>query len=352
MYKLENKIAIGCLVQFYEIDIVKDYLLSVKYSLDEIENKEDVIIDICFNMNQGLEKVDEKKTSIGKLRDDFNYMLKDVFGWESRFMDCGENKYNLKLNEHTDGIYTIADYRREFNDMYCDDVEILMWGESDSLIPRQTFQVLDYLHNAVKEETPKYVGFFATFKMWDDTWKILEHPDFTDKPFTEMDTENWWSLRYNMTQEEMDKINDKTDELDIQQTNNLKFNGCGLVISSEVVRSGCNIPKSVFFVHEDTAFMNNCFIHFKGELPQYIFKNLLLVHNRKLPNKRMYIKGQDYSDGDMTRMRKQQYWFPNADKMSQMNAFNLGKQAYTYTWDDVFKHYERKNDGSNTQSNT
>ena len=49
MYKLENKIAIGCLVQFYEIDIVKDYLLSVKYSLDEIENKEDVIIDICFN---------------------------------------------------------------------------------------------------------------------------------------------------------------------------------------------------------------------------------------------------------------------------------------------------------------
>ena len=75
MYKLENKIAIGCLVQFYEIDIVKDYLLSVKYSLDEIENKEDVIIDICFNMNQGLEKVDEKKTSIGKLRDDFNYML-------------------------------------------------------------------------------------------------------------------------------------------------------------------------------------------------------------------------------------------------------------------------------------
>ena len=55
MYKLENKIAIGCLVQFYEIDIVKDYLLSVKYSLDEIENKEDVIIDICFNMNQGFD---------------------------------------------------------------------------------------------------------------------------------------------------------------------------------------------------------------------------------------------------------------------------------------------------------
>ena len=81
--KLNNTFAIGCLVQFYEIDIIKDYLLSVKKSLDNIENQENVIIDICFNMNQGLEKVDENKTSIGKLRDDFNYILKDVFGWEA-----------------------------------------------------------------------------------------------------------------------------------------------------------------------------------------------------------------------------------------------------------------------------
>ena len=130
-------------------------------------------------------------------------------------------------------------------------------------------------------------------------------------------------------------------KLDIQTTNELKFNGCGLVISSDVIKSGANIPKSVFFVHEDTAFLNNLFIHFKGEIPQYIIKNILLVHNRKLPNKRMFIKGQDFEDGDMTRMRKQQYWFRNADKMSQMNAFNTGKQGYTYTWKDVFRDYEK-----------
>ncbi len=137
----------------------------------------------------------------------------------------------------------------------------------------------------------------------------------------------------------MEEINDKVDDLDIQTTNELKFNGCGLVISSEVIRSGVNIPKSVFFVHEDTAFMNRCFSHFQGQLPQYTIKNILLVHNRKLPNKRMYIKGQDFSDGDMTRMRRQQYWFKNADKMSQANAFSYNKQGYTYSWDDVFKEY-------------
>jgi ABC-type antimicrobial peptide transport system ATPase subunit len=43
-------------------------------------------------------------------------------------------------------LHTIADYRREFNEMYCDQVDVLMWGESDSLIPKQTFNILNNLH--------------------------------------------------------------------------------------------------------------------------------------------------------------------------------------------------------------
>ena len=327
---LKNKFAIGCLVQFYEIDIIEDYIKSVKYSLEKTKNKDNVIVDICLNINEQLEKLDTKKLD-----------MKSIIAKMSNFVkkhlsdDVVVDFYIKEKN-----IYTIADYRRDFNEKYCDEVDVLMWGESDSLIPRQTWEILDNLHSAVEETTPKYVGFFSTCKMWDDTWKILEHPDFTDKPFIEMDTENWWSLRYNMSQSEMDEINDRVDDLDIQTTNELKFNGCGLVISSEVIRSGVNIPKSVFFVHEDTAFLNKCFSHFQGQLPQYIIKNILLVHNRKLPNKRMYIQGQDFSDGDMTRMRKQQFWFKNADKMSQANAFSYNKLGYTYSWKDVFKDYE------------
>ena len=326
--KINNKFAIGCLVQFYEIDIIEDYLKSVKYSLENVENKDNVLIDICLNCNEGLEKLDRNKIN-----------MKQIIGMFSTLVKKHLPTTTFNINEKD--IYTIADYRREFNEKYCSKVDVLMWGESDSLIPRQTWEILDNLHSAVVSDTPKYVGFFSTCKMWDDTWKVLEHPDFTDKPFTEMDLENWWSLRYNMTQEEMDKINDKVEDLDIQVTDKLKFNGCGLVISSDVIKSGVNIPKSVFFVHEDTAFMNNCLIHFQGKLPQYIIKNVLLVHNRKLPNKRMYIKGQDFKTDDMTKMRKEQYWFPNADKMSQMNAFNLTEQGYTYTWEDVFRDYEK-----------
>ena len=337
--KLNNTFAIGCLVQFYEIDIIEDYFKSLKYSKENVENEENITIDVCLNLNQGLEKLDESKMDVTELKEKMDRLVYDNLGY-----------YNLKYWINEENIYTIADYRREFNEKYCSKVDVLMWGESDALIPKQTWEVLDNLHTAsVNNNVHKYVGFFSTCKMWDDTWKVLEHPDFTDKPFIEMDTENWWSLRYNMSQKEMDEINNKTEDLDIRSTTQLKFNGCGLVISSDVIKSGANIPKSVFFVHEDTAFMNNCLIHFRGQLPQYIIKNILLVHNRKLPNKRMYIKGQDFSDGDMTRMRKQQYWFPNADKMSQKNAFNTTEQGYTYSWEDVFKEFKN---GSNTQSNT
>ena len=43
-------------------------------------------------------------------------------------------------------LVTIADYRRKFNEKYCDEVDVLMWGESDSLIPHRTFSILHYLH--------------------------------------------------------------------------------------------------------------------------------------------------------------------------------------------------------------
>ena len=50
--------------------------------------------------------------------------------------------------------------------------------------------------------------------MWDDSWKVLEHPEFTDKPYYSMDTpedtklaeSSPWSIRYTMSQEEMTRL--------------------------------------------------------------------------------------------------------------------------------------------------
>jgi hypothetical protein len=320
--KINNKIAIGCLVQWYEIKIIEEYIESVKEALSGIENEDNIIVDFTFVTNQDLEKIDDDH-EINALRFKFQDMM---------------NSFDIDVEWRvTDELHTIADYRRWFNDYYCEKVDVLMWGESDSLIPRQTFQVLDSLHTGVKEKTPKYVGFFGTCKMWDKGWKQIEHTEFTDKPFIEDDFDNWWSLKYNMTLEEMNKFNDKVEDLDIRTANPYKFNGCGLVIAAEVIRSGVNIPRSVFFVHEDTAFLNSMVKMFNGSIPQYIVKNVLLVHNRKHPDKRMFVKGESGIENyDVGKKRLTHSWYDKANKMCEHNAYNMFNQSQTYTWEDVF----------------
>ena len=319
--KLNNKFAIGCLVQWYEINMVGEYVESVKQAINHLENKDNVIVNFKLVINQDLEKIDESQMTMDEIISKFEKMI---------------DGFELDV---TDKLVTIADYRRWFNDYYCDKVDVLMWGESDSLIPKQTFEVLDLLHtNNINQNTHKYVTFFGGCKMWDDSWKPIEHTEFTDKPFTEGDTENWWSLRYVMSLEEMNKINDKVEDLDIRIVSPYKFNGCGLVISSDVIKSGVNIPKSVFFVHEDTAFMHSLIKTFDGKIPQFIIKNILLVHNRKHPDKRSYVLGEDGIDKtDTGELRKAHSWYDKANKMCEHNAYNMFNQSKTYTWEDVDK---------------
>ena len=334
--KLKYKYAIGCLVQWYEVEIVDEYIESVKQSLQNIDNKENVIVDICFNMAQNLEQIDESQM---KLDDIFHRFLKIRTDLDKTHIKAKVNFYpnnktefnNKKLNP-----YTIANYRRDFNNKYCDEVDVLMWGETDALIPKQTFEILDILHtNNSNKNVYKYLAFFGTCKMWDDSWKPLEHNDFTDKPFIEGDIKNWWSLRYNMNLKEMNKINDKVENLDVRIVNPYKFNGCGLVISSDIIKSGVNIPKSAFFIHEDTAFMFSLIKTFNENIPQFIIKNILLVHNRKHPNKREYVDGEAGNTPDQ--QRESSEWYQKAWKYSHHNVYSLYGQKKIYSWKDVFK---------------
>ena len=52
--KLNNTFAIGCLIQWYEIELIEEYLQSVKNAVDVVDNKENVIIDLYFNCSQEL----------------------------------------------------------------------------------------------------------------------------------------------------------------------------------------------------------------------------------------------------------------------------------------------------------
>ena len=310
---MKTKFAIGCLVQWYECDIIEEYVNSLKDALKEYEGE--VIVDFTIITNEDLEKcisAEQKNKCIEKI---------------------GSILLDFDNVRHVQELHTIADYRRKFNETYCNEVDVIMWGESDALIPIQAFNILNNLHQmSLQNNNPKYLAFFGTCKMWDNSWKALEHPDFTNKTFTDLDFKNWWSHHYTMTKEEMNKINSKTEELNVNILPQHKFNGCGLVISSEVIKSGANIPKSVFFTHEDTAFMliTNKIL---GNIPQYIINNILLVHNRHHPNKRKYIKGES---GASYEKRLSNNWYKIASELSKHNTYNLFKNNKSYTWNDVW----------------
>ena len=312
---MNTKFAIGCLVQWYESEIIDFYIESLKDAVQSYDGE--VIVDVALVINTDLEKPSSNEL--------FNEQVSKIKSL------CSFARLHV-----VNSLYTIADYRREFNDKYCTEVDVLIWGETDMLVPKQAFIVLDSLHQNVN--TPKYLATFAICKMWDDSWKPLEHPEFTNKPFIEMDTKNWWSLRYTMTKKEMDAFNDKVEDLEVNVVSPHKFNGCGLIISSEVVKAGVNIPKSVFFVHEDTAFL---FMSQKvlGNIPQYHFKNILVVHNRKHPDKRSNIKGEEGLDKtNPGAQRGTHVWYDKANKMCEQNCYNLFNPSHkSFTWDDVFK---------------
>jgi len=317
---MKTRFAIGCLVQWYEIEILPEYVDTLLDAVDAYD-RDQVLIDIKLVTNQDLEQLDNPDRLVHILSE-FDKQVERLENYcSSIFIDRD--------------LTTVADYRREFNTKYCELADVLIWGETDMLVPKQAFIALDNLHKNVS--TPKYLATFAICKMWDHSWKPLEHVEFTGKPFIDMDTENWWSLRYTMTKEEMNAFNDRVEELDVSVIYPHKYNGCGLVISSEVIKAGVNIPQSVFFIHEDTAFMLMT-QKILGDIPQYHFRNILVVHNRKHPNKRNYIAGEEgINKTDTGAQRRAHSWYQSANKLCEQNCYNLFNPNYkAYTWKDVF----------------
>jgi len=314
--KLNNKYIIGCHVMFYEIDMVEEYLNSVHLALQDIENKENVKVEMMWNLSQYFEECESGEK---------------LFEIKQRINDL-ENKYGFHslFYEQNDKPYTMADYRRELNNQ-CNECDYVIWGESDCLMPRQMFGVLEQLMEHSKSNNiNRFITTFGVRKMWDESWRVLEHPEFTDKPYYDMDTpedtrlaeSSPWSIRYTMSQEEMDEVNSKTENLDVQMINYPKFDGSGLVISSDLLKTGANIPPAVYMNGDDSSFLESCRLHMGENYRQYVVKNILKVHNRNHPNKRHYVEGEDQSKNTHSK-RATRNWYKEFSKVSKGNLNKL-----------------------------
>ena len=322
--KLENRYIIGCHCMFYEIDMVEEYLNSLKLAMKDIENKENIKIEMMWNMSEYFEQCEAKQSIYSKI-------------------EKLERKYNFVslFYEDNDNPYTMADYRRDLNNQ-CNAFDYVIWGESDCLMPRQMFGVLEQLkEHSNQQGIHRYITTFGIRKMWDESWKVLEHPMFTDKPYYEMDTEEEtrlattspWSIRYTMSQKEMDEVNDKTEDLDVKMITYPKFDGSGLVISSDLLRTGANVPPAVYMNGDDTSFLESCRLHMGENYRQFVVRNILKVHNRTHPKKRRYVLNEDET---LTSHKKRgkKAWYKTFNDISKGN---LSKLFYSQ---DRFSNYK------------
>jgi hypothetical protein len=249
--KLSKKYVIGTHVMFYEIEMYKEFVDGLINLIDPIQNKENIHLHFCFNTSQYFEKIDTSKIDVHQLSDKF-------YDGIQKLKNVGINEKNLVIELKTDHdeIYNVADYRRDLNYNYCKKVDYIMWGETDSFFPKESFNVIESIaHYGSSANIHKYIISFADRKMWDDSWKVTEHVDYENVKFidTPDQVNNKNYAKSQLSIEEMNVVNAKTTEFDIRTLSQPKIDGSCLVLSSDLIKSGVNLPHSLLLYGDDSS---------------------------------------------------------------------------------------------------
>jgi len=331
MTKLKNKYVIGCHVMFYEIEIYKEYIDGLINLMETVDNKENVYFDFCFNVSEKIEKIDTDKISREKLEQVFNDGITRLMG----------HVYipNVKVRIVTpeDDFYFHADYRRDLNYNYCKKVDYIMHGETDSFFPKEAFQALESLSEYTNANNiHRYVVCFADRKMWDPSWDPTVHPKYIDHVFEDGPDShlNPNQAKSRMSIEDMNKINSEIEDFNFTYINEPKIDGSCLVLSADLVKFGVNIPSCLIYNDDHGLSIMSSKLLGKNYI-QFVCKNLLKVHARRHPKKRLYVLNEDnpYSLG------KKINTFEEFRRLSNANIQTLTSNAPNkfYEYKD-FKH--------------
>tara|TARA_B100000965_G_C19600392_1_gene762274 strand:+ start:2481 stop:3488 length:1008 start_codon:yes stop_codon:yes gene_type:complete len=334
--EIKNRYVIGTHVMWYEIEMYADFVDGLVNLLEPVTNKENVIIDLCFNASQKFEQIVDTE-DIYKLKEKF---LKGVS--KIKDLDVKVVVQVKGMPHQEDEFYFHADYRRDLNYNYCKKVDFVMWGETDSFFPREAFQAIDSL----KEYTDgigehKYIACFSDRKMWDSSWDATVHKDYVDIKFVDDDEGhlNPNQAKSPLPIETMNEINSKIEQFDLNVINYPKIDGSCLVMSADLIKSGVNVPLCLIYNDDDgLGIMAEKLL--QKDYKQFIIKNLLKVHARRHPQKRLYVKHEDnpHSFGGDKNNDFQKFL-----KLSQENIYKLrtGKGKFK-EYDDLKKILESK----------
>ena len=286
MVKLNKRYVIGTHIMFFEIEMYKDFIDGMVNLLETVENKDNVIIDLCFNVSEQIEKIDRDKVSHKELFEKFDNGV-------NKIKDLGYI-VNTKIIGK-DEFYFHTDYRRDLNYNYCKKVDYVMWGETDSFFPKEAFQAIETLSQYTKQQNiHRYLLSFADRKMWDSSWDPLVHIDYENHIFVDDDKGhlNPNQAKSPMSIEKMNEINAKTADFNFTYITKPKISGACLVLSSDLIKFGVNIPLCLLY-NDDEGLSIMCEKLLGQDFVQFVCKNILHVHARRHPSKRLYIKDED-----------------------------------------------------------
>ena len=224
MVNLSKKYVIGTHVMWFEIEMYADFIKGMVNLLETVENKENVTIDLCFNMLQHFEKVDKDKIKKHELYIKFK-----------------------RLAEYTD-----------------------------------------------EQDIHRYLLSFSDRKMWDASWDSLVHVDYRDIEFVDDDKGhlNPNQAKSPMSIEKMNEINSRVDDFDFSYITHPKLSGACLVLSSDFIKSGINIPSCLLYNDDEGLSIMSHKLLGQNYL-QFVCQNILHVHARRHPQKRVYVKDED-----------------------------------------------------------
>lgn len=322
--RIHNTYVIDTLVQFYELSLVPELIHSYSKMMENVDNAENVLFHFTFSHQTYLEKVDwsyfEREHSICGFADmqiKFNALIRPL-----------SSKYTVIVDYKSDGdpFYNIASSRRDVLYNYCNKVDLVVFGETDSMFPSQTLQLLDQLHESIKESTPKYIVNFADRRLWDNSFAPL-HPKYENVPF--IDDENWQfnspdSGKGYMSYEQMEEINAiPFEDIKVVAFDEPRFDGSCVSFSSDLLKSGVQIPHGLIHHSEDVSLGKIAKKLLGDQFVQYNFSNILHIHNRRHPKKRTGILNETNPSGKCTEKDKGEWWklLETASKYNYNNLF-------------------------------
>ena len=332
---LQNKYVIGVHVMWFEIEMFQGYCDALINTMETVENPNNITIDICFNMTEVLEKIDDDKIKPEQLIHKFNEIY-NMF----KIRSGATIGYEMRIT-NKDDYYFHADYRRDLNYNYCKKVDYVIWGETDSFLPREAFQSLESLSQYTDEQNiHRYIMCFADRKMWDASWDATVHVDYENIQFVDDDKQhfNENQAKSPLSIEKMNKINSKVEDFDFRSINYPKIDGSCLVISSDLIKSGVNIPLCLIY-NDDEGFSVMAQKLCGQNFIQFICKNLLKVHARRHPKKRLYVLDENNPNSFGDKKNNNFQKFLHLSKLNIQNLVNGNNKFYEYS---DFKNMEKE----------